>query len=150
MPAPDLNQALPMTVATLSWHRRLMVERCVSPGAASAHRRERWPARSHPSRRSLRPGRPRGRSHSRAEPRALIAARGACRFDKCESQRAGEPLHDAHEIRREFSSEVDLIVTGEVPGAVSSTLVDLCGASPRVVRDGAYAWASAGAGKPSK
>jgi tRNA A37 threonylcarbamoyladenosine synthetase subunit TsaC/SUA5/YrdC len=65
--------------------------------------------------------------------------------------RAGqEPLRDAHEIRREFSSEVDLIVTGEVPGAVSSTLVDLCGAAPRVIREGAYAWANSGAGKPSK
>lgn len=65
--------------------------------------------------------------------------------------RAGEePLEDAHGIRREFSSEVDLIVTGDVPGGASSTLVDLCGKSPKVIREGAYAWAVAGAGKPSK
>lgn len=65
--------------------------------------------------------------------------------------RAGEePLSDAHDIRREFSSEVDLIVTGNVPGGASSTLVDLCGKTPKVVREGAYAWAAAGAGKPSK
>jgi tRNA A37 threonylcarbamoyladenosine synthetase subunit TsaC/SUA5/YrdC len=65
--------------------------------------------------------------------------------------RAGEePLTDAHDIRREFSSEVDLIVTGTVPGGASSTLVDLCGKSPKVIREGAYAWTAAGAGKPSK
>jgi L-threonylcarbamoyladenylate synthase len=61
-----------------------------------------------------------------------------------------EPLEDAHDIRREFSDEVDLIVTGEVPGMASSTLVDLCGKTPKVIREGAYAWAVAGAGKPSK
>jgi L-threonylcarbamoyladenylate synthase len=63
--------------------------------------------------------------------------------------RAGaEPLNDAHDIRKEFSAEVDLIVTGNVPGGASSTLVDLCGKTPRVIREGAYAWAAAG--KPSK
>jgi L-threonylcarbamoyladenylate synthase len=82
--------------------------------------------------------------------RRLIAALGEPIVSTSVNRSGQEPLHDAHEIRREFSSEVDLIVTGEVPGAVSSTLVDLCGASPRVVREGAYAWASAGAGKPSK
>jgi L-threonylcarbamoyladenylate synthase len=82
--------------------------------------------------------------------RALIAALDEPVVSTSVNRSGQEPLHDAHEIRREFSSEVDLIVTGEVPGAVSSTLVDLCGASPRVVREGAYAWASAGAGKPSK
>jgi L-threonylcarbamoyladenylate synthase len=65
--------------------------------------------------------------------------------------RAGaEPLNDAHEIRKEFSAEVDLIVTGNVPGGASSTLVDLCGKTPRVIREGSYAWAAVGAGKPSK
>ena len=65
--------------------------------------------------------------------------------------RAGEePMEDAHDIRREFGSEVDLILTADVPGGASSTLVDLCGKTPRVIREGAYAWAAAGAGKPSK
>ena len=65
--------------------------------------------------------------------------------------RAGaEPLNDAHDIRKEFSAEVDLIVTGNVPGGASSTLVDLCGKTPRVIREGAYTWAAVGAGKPSK
>ena len=82
--------------------------------------------------------------------RNLIAALGEPIVSSSVNRTGQEPLHDAHDIRKEFSSEVDLIVTGEVPGAVSSTLVDLCGASPKVIREGAYAWASAGAGKPSK
>jgi L-threonylcarbamoyladenylate synthase len=82
--------------------------------------------------------------------RTLIAALDEPIVSTSVNRSGQEPLHDAHQIRVEFSSEVDLIVTGEVPGAVSSTLVDLCGSSPRVVREGAYAWASAGAGKPSK
>ncbi|HET6463014.1 MAG TPA: L-threonylcarbamoyladenylate synthase [Candidatus Krumholzibacteria bacterium] len=82
--------------------------------------------------------------------RMLIAALGEPIVSTSVNRTGQEPLHDAHEIRREFSSEVDLIVMGEVPGAVSSTLVDLCGETPKVIREGAYAWASAGAGKPSK
>jgi L-threonylcarbamoyladenylate synthase len=82
--------------------------------------------------------------------RELIAALGEPIVSTSVNRTGQEPFHDVHEIRREFSTEVDLIVTGEVPGAVSSTLVDLCGKSPRVVREGAYAWANAGAGKPSK
>jgi tRNA threonylcarbamoyl adenosine modification protein (Sua5/YciO/YrdC/YwlC family) len=82
--------------------------------------------------------------------RRLIDALGEPIVSTSVNRTGQEPLHDAHDIRREFSSEVDLIVTGEVPGAVSSTLVDLCGATPKVIREGAYAWASAGAGKPSK
>lgn len=63
--------------------------------------------------------------------------------------RAGkEPLEDVHDIRREFASEVDLIMTGDTPGATSSTLVDLTGGSPKVVREGSYAWEAVG--KPSK
>jgi L-threonylcarbamoyladenylate synthase len=82
--------------------------------------------------------------------RVLIGSLGEPIVSTSVNRSGGEPMDDAHAIRREFSSEVDLIVTGEVPGAVSSTLVDLCGASPRVIREGAYAWVKAGAGKPSK
>jgi len=66
--------------------------------------------------------------------------------------RAGEePLDDAHAIRREFGAEVDLIVLGDAHDRAPSTLVDLCGNSPRVVRRGRYAWpAGAGDGNPSK
>jgi L-threonylcarbamoyladenylate synthase len=82
--------------------------------------------------------------------RRLIEAVGEPIVSTSVNRAGEEPLHDVHDIRREFSSEVDLIVTAEVPGGLSSTLVDLCGKLPRVVREGAYAWASAGAGKPSK
>jgi L-threonylcarbamoyladenylate synthase len=66
--------------------------------------------------------------------------------------RAGEaPLEDAHAIRSEFGSEVDVIVLGAAHDGAASTIVDLCGSSPRVVRRGSYAWpAAAGDGKPSK
>jgi L-threonylcarbamoyladenylate synthase len=66
--------------------------------------------------------------------------------------RAGqEPLDDAHAIRREFGAEVDLIVLGDTHDGAASTLVDLCGGAPRVVRRGRYAWpAGAGDGNPSK
>lgn len=82
--------------------------------------------------------------------RRLIDALGEPIVSTSVNRTSQEPLHDVHDIRREFSSEVDLIVIGEAPGAVSSTLVDLCGETPKVIREGAYAWASAGAGKPSK
>jgi L-threonylcarbamoyladenylate synthase len=66
--------------------------------------------------------------------------------------RAGEePLEDAHAIRCEFAAEVDLIVLGPALERGPSTLVNLCGDVPRVVRRGRYAWpAGAGDGKPSK
>jgi tRNA threonylcarbamoyl adenosine modification protein (Sua5/YciO/YrdC/YwlC family) len=82
--------------------------------------------------------------------RRLIEAVGEPIVSTSVNRAGEEPLHDVHDIRREFSAEVDLIVSAEVPGGLSSTLVDLCGKLPRVVREGAYAWASAGAGKPSK
>lgn len=82
--------------------------------------------------------------------RRLIEAVGEPIVSTSVNRAGADPLDDAHDIRREFSAEVDLIVTGEVPGLASSTLVDLCGKTPKVIREGAYAWAAAGAGKPSK
>ncbi|HET6348182.1 MAG TPA: Sua5/YciO/YrdC/YwlC family protein, partial [Candidatus Krumholzibacteria bacterium] len=82
--------------------------------------------------------------------RRLIDAVGEPIVSTSVNRSGGGPLEDVHDIRREFSDEVDLIVTGEVPGGASSTLVDLCGKTPKVIREGAYAWASSGAGKPSK
>jgi L-threonylcarbamoyladenylate synthase len=82
--------------------------------------------------------------------RRLIQAVGEPIVSTSVNRSGEEPFEDVHDIRREFSNEVDLIVTGDVPGAVSSTLVDLSGRSPRVIREGSYAWAAAGAGKPAK
>lgn len=61
-----------------------------------------------------------------------------------------EPLGDAHEIHREMGGEVDVIVTGAAAEHAASTIVDLSGKTPRVVRRGSYDWAAAGDGKPSK
>jgi len=61
-----------------------------------------------------------------------------------------EALSEVHAIRREFGDEVDVIVTARSREPVASTLVDLCGSSPKIVRRGSYAWAAAGEGKPSK
>ena len=82
--------------------------------------------------------------------RALIDAVGEPVVSTSVNRAGEEPLEDAHAIRREFGAEVDLIVTGNAPGGISSTIVDLCGKAPQIVREGAYAWAVAGAGKPSK
>jgi len=80
--------------------------------------------------------------------RALIEALGEPIVSSSVNRSGADPLTDAHDIRREFAGEVDLIVLGE-SDAAASTLVDLCGDAPRVVRRGAYDWAaSAGDGKP--
>ncbi|MEE9270713.1 MAG: L-threonylcarbamoyladenylate synthase [Candidatus Krumholzibacteria bacterium] len=51
------------------------------------------------------------------------------------------PLHDADEIDRLFGPDVELVVVADRPlQERSSTVVDLTGRSPRVIRRGAYAW----------
>jgi len=64
--------------------------------------------------------------------------------------RAGEPpQNDPVKISQQF--DVDLVVAGEMSGAGASTIVDLCGDEPRVLRAGDYAWvAGTGDSKPSK
>jgi L-threonylcarbamoyladenylate synthase len=61
-----------------------------------------------------------------------------------------DPIDDPHEIRRAMGEEVDLIVTEPAADAVASTIVDLSGTAPRVVRRGSYTWDGAGEAKPSK
>jgi len=62
---------------------------------------------------------------------------------------AGErPLDDPDEIERVFGARCDLLIdAGRLAGSAPSTLVDFTGASPVVVRRGAYVWD--GGGKPS-
>jgi L-threonylcarbamoyladenylate synthase len=81
---------------------------------------------------------------------ALIARIGEPIVSTSVNRSGSEPLGDAHEIRAEMGDEVDLIVTGLIDGHTASTIVDLSGKTPRVVRRGSYAWAAAGEGKPSK
>jgi len=82
--------------------------------------------------------------------RALIERIGEPIVSTSVNRSGSEPLADAHEIRREMGDEVDVIVGGLSDGHLASTIVDLSGKSPRVVRRGSYAWAEAGGGKPSK
>jgi L-threonylcarbamoyladenylate synthase len=63
--------------------------------------------------------------------------------------RAGEAARlTADSIEDDFGDEIDLIVVEDAEeGSVPSTIVDLTGAEPKVVRQGAYAWR--GRGNPS-
>jgi len=60
------------------------------------------------------------------------------------------PLDEAHAIAREFGEEIDAVFERSGSGGGASTIVDLCGKSPRVIRRGAYAWDAKGGVKPSK
>jgi tRNA threonylcarbamoyl adenosine modification protein (Sua5/YciO/YrdC/YwlC family) len=83
--------------------------------------------------------------------RALIERLGEPIVSTSVNRTGQEALEDAHAIRREFGHEVDLIVTGGAQGPAASTVVDLSGETPVIVRRGDYAWAATdGAGKPSK
>lgn len=56
---------------------------------------------------------------------------------------AGQPpAREGEEVRRDLAGNIDLIVdAGRCPGGVPSTVVDLTGPHPRVVRPGAVTWA---------
>jgi len=64
--------------------------------------------------------------------------------------RSGEPpLQDYRTIADRF--DVDMVLAGETQPGGASTIVDLCGASPVVLREGAYDWAATtGDSNPSK
>ena len=61
-----------------------------------------------------------------------------------------EALDDAPAILREFGEEIDAVFERRGSAGGISTIVDLCGKSPRVVRAGAYPWDTKGGVKPSK
>jgi L-threonylcarbamoyladenylate synthase len=65
--------------------------------------------------------------------------------------RTGESaVNDAPTIVREFAEEIDAVFERGGDGGDASTIVDLCGKTPRVVRPGAYPWDGKGGAKPSK
>jgi L-threonylcarbamoyladenylate synthase len=80
--------------------------------------------------------------------RALIAAVGEPIVSTSVNRMGETPLDDAREILREFGDEIDAVFERDGPGGPASTIVDLCGKTPRVVRAGSYEWD--GDGKPSK
>ncbi len=54
------------------------------------------------------------------------------------ANRSGRPgLTDADDVRREFEGECCMVLDGRCDGGVASTLVDLTGAEPRILREGA-------------
>ncbi len=83
------------------------------------------------------------------EPLRAVIARVGEPIVSTSVNRTGAPaLDDAHDILREFGDDIDAVFERAGAGGGASTIVDLCGNAPRVVRAGAYAWD--GAGKPSK
>jgi L-threonylcarbamoyladenylate synthase len=82
--------------------------------------------------------------------RALVARVGEPVLSTSVNRTGQAPLDDASAILREFGEEVDAVFERKETGGGASTIVDLCGKSPRVVRAGIYAWDATGRGKPSK
>ena len=75
-------------------------------------------------------------------PRALARLLG-CPVTGTSANRSGRPgLTDADDVRREFESECCLVIDGQCHGGVASTLVDLTGAEPRILREGAISRAA--------
>ena len=71
-------------------------------------------------------------------PRAIVQALGAP-ITGTSANRTGMPgLRTAADVRRELGDSVDLILdTGEATGGVASTILDLSGPYPRILRQGA-------------
>ena len=82
--------------------------------------------------------------------RAVIARVGEPVVSTSVNRTGGSPLNDAQTILREFGEEIDAVFERSGSGGEASTIVDLCGKSPRVIRAGAYAWDGKGGTKPSK
>ena len=75
-------------------------------------------------------------------PRALARLLG-CPVTGTSANRSGRPgLTDADEVRREFEGECCMVLDGRCAGGVASTLVDLTGSTPRVLREGAISRAA--------
>ena len=70
-------------------------------------------------------------------PRALARMLGVP-ITGTSANRSGSPgLTDADAVRREFAGEPCMVVDGQCDGGVASTLVDVTGAEPRIIREGA-------------
>ena len=73
-----------------------------------------------------------------ALPRALAAALGRPITGTSANVRGQPPCRRALEVARAFPAGLDVILDGgPAPGGAPSTVLDLCGAVPRIVREGA-------------
>jgi L-threonylcarbamoyladenylate synthase len=80
--------------------------------------------------------------------RGVIEALGEPLLSTSVNEAGKPPLEDVDSIEIAFGSLVDIIVdAGRLHEGIASTLVDLTGSSPVVVRQGSYVWP--GGGKPS-
>ena len=71
-------------------------------------------------------------------PRAIVRELGAPITGTSANRSGGPPLASSHEVQQEFGGEIDLVVRGgEVQVAVASTVLDLSGEQPRIIRQGA-------------
>jgi tRNA threonylcarbamoyl adenosine modification protein (Sua5/YciO/YrdC/YwlC family) len=71
-----------------------------------------------------------------AVPLALVAAHGAPMISTSATHRGEDPLNDAGDVVARFKG-VELVLDGGYTGLTPSTVVDLTGAEPVVVREGA-------------
>lgn len=71
-----------------------------------------------------------------AVPLALVAAHGAPLISTSATHQGEEPLNDAGDVVARFKG-VELVLDGGYTGLTPSTVVDLTGAEPLVVREGA-------------
>jgi L-threonylcarbamoyladenylate synthase len=74
---------------------------------------------------------------------ARAICRGAGRpVTATSANRSGQPpTADPDEVERSLGREVDLLIdAGPTPGGAPSTIVDVTGPAPELVREGAIAW----------
>jgi tRNA threonylcarbamoyl adenosine modification protein (Sua5/YciO/YrdC/YwlC family) len=78
-----------------------------------------------------------------AVPRAIARALGAPLTATSANRSGATPAADAAAVRQAFGSDLDAIVdAGPAPGGAPSTIVDARRDEPRLVREGAIAWAA--------
>jgi L-threonylcarbamoyladenylate synthase len=78
-----------------------------------------------------------------AVPRAIARALGAPLTATSANRSGAPPAADAAAVLAAFGAELDAVVdAGPAPGGAPSTIVDARGDEPRLVRQGAIAWAA--------
>jgi len=75
--------------------------------------------------------------------RAIVRSCGGALTATSANPSHDAPARDAHDVHNYFGEAIDLIIDdGEVASDLPSTVVDVSGAEPRLVREGVIAWAT--------
>lgn len=75
--------------------------------------------------------------------RAIVRSCGGALTATSANPSHDAPARDAHEVHNYFGEAIDLIIDdGEVESDLPSTVVDVSGADPRLIREGVIAWAT--------